>query len=117
MQSSVKTKSIKKKFKKKKITKTEKLLFLLRKYNDLTNNNILLVELRSISKVRRLSEARHIIGKYLYENEYVTLEQVGSLLNRDHASVWYGRKLVDTIPYLKKRYRLFVELINNQKHI
>jgi len=97
------------------VAHTDMLLRLLRCYNDFTQDDIGLSELLQRSRYRRLVEARYFIMKYLHEQRLITYQKIASLFHRNHATVLYGVKLIDTIPYLRSRYRLFVQRIENKK--
>ena len=71
-------------------------------------------ELKSKSRIRKNSDARKMFFNYLRENTSYSLTELGSLLNRDHATVIHCVKTNKIYCDTDKAYRENYEKIKNE---
>jgi hypothetical protein len=64
-------------------------------------------EVRSKSREREITEVRQMYFKRAREITNITLYKIGKFIGRDHATVFYGIKQVNTIPELIKKYNRY----------
>lgn len=62
---------------------------------------------RSKTRQRNICEARQIYFKRAREMTCKTLYEIGALVNRDHATVMNGIKIVNDVKELRERYELY----------
>jgi chromosomal replication initiator protein len=63
--------------------------------------------LRSKTRQRNVCEARQIYFRRAREMTTNTLYEIGALVNRDHATVMNGIKIVNDVKELRERYKLY----------
>lgn len=79
--------------------------------------NVRLSDIKGNSRNRKHVQIRHIVFWYLYNSTYFSLETIGAILNRDHATVLYAlgkhKNLTETNDdiYLP-RFNDFIKYIN-----
>jgi hypothetical protein len=84
------------------ITSTMQLEDILR---DVSNKaGVHIADLKGTSRKREFSEARQIFYKRARMLTKETLKNIGKTVNKDHATVLHGIKLVDSVKYLTDRY-------------
>lgn len=72
--------------------------------------------LKSKSRKREIAEARMFFTKLAFENTAFSLEYVGKIVNRDHATVLHARKTIDNLkeeyPEIKAREKKLLRMGN-----
>jgi len=66
-----------------------------------------LKDIKSKSRIKHITEARHLLNYCLRKYTYLTTKEVGKITNRDHASVLHSKKVIESdMFYEPQLYRI-----------